>query len=293
MNEVADYAEVTYDVRDGIARIVLDRPEDMNPLTPRLLTEVRDALARVDRDDAVRVCVLSGAGRAFSVGGDLGEVPRRSASGVPEGMDVGEYMFAMREELREWHADYIRIAEMRKPVVAQVHGWCLGGAAWLAVAADITIAADDTIFAQPEVRQGMPAGVIWALAAGWKHALRYSLTGDRLDAEEALRIGLVNEVVPAAELGSRVDELARRIALVPMEATVVNKQMIRRSLDAMGFRQALMVGAEHSGWLWGAWRDDVHGAFERAADERGIAAAVRERDAPFRPEPTSVKKQAR
>jgi enoyl-CoA hydratase len=292
MSDIREYAEIGYDVRDGIARVLLDRPEDMNPLTPRLLTELRDALGRVDRDDAVRVCVIAGAGRAFSVGGDLGDLPRRSASGVPEGMDVGEYMLAMREELREWHDDYIRIAEMRKPVVAQVHGWCLGGAAWLAVAADITIAADDTIFAQPEVRQGMPAGVIWALAAGWKHALRYSLTGDRLGAEEAARIGLINEVVPADELAARVDDLARRIAQLPMDSIVLNKQLIRRSMDAMGFRQALQVGAELSGWLWGAWHSDVHGAFERAMEERGIAAAVRERDAPFRPEPTSVRKQA-
>jgi enoyl-CoA hydratase len=280
------YTEIAY-ARDGaIARVTFARPEQMNPLTPTSLAEMRHALSRAEADPEVKVVVLSGEGRAFSAGGDLGDPGARTASGVPDGMDVGEYMLAIRQELREWHEDYIRFGELRIPIIAQVQGWALGGGAWLAVAADLTIVSEDAVFGQPEVRQGMPSGVIWALVAGWKPALRYSLTGDRLDAQEALRLGLVNEVVPRAELEARVDELARRIALLPMDAIVLNKQLIRRAMDATGFRDALLLAASESGWLFGAWRRDVDGSFEEAVAERGLTAAVRERDAPFRPEPT-------
>ncbi len=277
--------EVLYEVRDAVAHIVWNRPERLNALSPSLLDAFRAALSRADSDPAVRVVVFAGAGRAFSAGGDIVSDRARTDTGLPEGVDVGDYMLAMREELLEWHGDYIRLAEMRKPVIAQVHGWCLGGGAWMAVAADITIAADDTVFGQPEVRQGMPGGAIWALAAGWKNALRYALTGDHLDAAEALRIGLINEVVPRAELDARVDELARRIALLPPEASELNKRMIRRALDAMGFREALTSTAEVAGWLMGAWRRDGQGAFDQRAEREGLSAAARARDDPFRPEP--------
>lgn len=277
-----EYETIRYEVGDGVCRITLDRPDQLNALSPQLLTELRDAITRSEADPDVRVNVLAGAGRCFSAGGDLGELPTRSPSGVPEGMDVGTYMLAWREELREWHDDYLRFAEMRKPVIAQVHGWCLGGGAWLAVAADMTFASSNAVFGQPEVRQGMPCGAIWALVAGWKHAMRYSLTGDRLDAGEALRIGLVNEVVADEELAAHVSEIARRVALLPMDAIVLNKQLIRRSIDAMGFRQALLVAAEHSGWLMGAWRPEIDGAFEGLVASEGVGAAVRQRDAAFR-----------
>jgi enoyl-CoA hydratase/carnithine racemase len=277
--------EVLYEVRDAVARIVWNRPERLNALSPSLLDAFRAALARADSDPAVRVIVFSGAGRAFSSGGDIVLDRARTGAGLPEGVDVGEYMLAMRTELLQWHADYIRLAEMRTPVIAQVHGWCLGGGAWMAVAADITIAADDTVFGQPEVRQGMPSGAVWALAAGWKNALRYALTGDHLDAAEALRIGLVNEVVPRAQLDARVGELARRIALLPPEASELNKRMVRRAADAMGFREALMTTAEVAGWLMGAWRPDGQGAFDARAAREGFSAAARARDDPFRPEP--------
>lgn len=155
----------------------------------------------------------------------------------------------------------------------------------MVAAADMAVASSDAVFAQPEVRQGQPAGMIWALATGWKNALRYSLTGDHLDAAEALRIGLINEVVEPGELEARVNELTRRICLLTSESIELNKSMIRRGMDAMGFRTALMMAGEQGGWLFGAWQRDVHGAFEELAAREGVAKAVRLRDEPFRPEP--------
>lgn len=287
------YEFILYEVADHVATITWNRPDAMNAMSPALLGEFRNALRRADQDPEVKVIVFRGAGRAFSAGGDFddeSEMSKRGPSGLPEGMEVGEYMMRVLAEMRDWYDDYILLSELSKPVIAQVHGWCLGGAAWMAAAADITIASDDAVFGQPEVRQGQPAGMIWALAAGWKHALRYSLTGDHLDANEAARIGVVNEVVPRAELEARVRELARRISCLPLESIVMNKQMIRRGMDAMGFRTALLMAADQSAWLYGAWRQTTQGVFDQMVKEQGLGAAVRARDLPFRPEPFGPRK---
>jgi enoyl-CoA hydratase/carnithine racemase len=282
---MSKYEHILYEVERQVATITWNRPDELNPMGTPLLDEFRHALRAADADDDVKVVVFRGAGRAFSAGGDFGEDLRRDpATGLPEGAEVGDYMLEQLAVMHDWYDDYLLLSDMRIPVIAQVHGWCLGGAAWITVAADLTIASDDAVFGQPEVRQGMPAGMIWALVAGWKTAMQYSLTGDHMDAWEALRVGLVNEVVKADELESRVGELARRIALLPRESIEINKRMIRRGMEEMGFRNALQMAADQSAWLWAAWRRSTHGAFERIAEEQGISAAIRHRDGPFWPE---------
>jgi enoyl-CoA hydratase/carnithine racemase len=281
-----DYEHILYEVEANVATITWNRPEYLNPMGEALMDEFRHALRAADGDDDVKVVIFRGAGRAFSAGGEFGDDVRRDPdTGLLEGQEVGDYMLEQLAVMHDWYGDYLLLSDMRKPVIAQVHGWCLGGASWITVAADLTIAADDAVFGQPEVRQGMPAGLIWALVTGWKDAMRYSLTGDHLDANEALRLGLVNEVVPAAELEERVRELARRIALLPMESIVMNKRMIRRGMEEMGFRNALQMAADQSSWLYAAWRRPTQGEFERIAEEDGVSAAIRHRDGPFWPEP--------
>jgi enoyl-CoA hydratase/carnithine racemase len=280
------YEHILYEIDGAIATITWNRPESMNPMGAPLMDEFRDALRTADADDEVKVVVFRGAGAAFSAGGDFGEDIRRDpTTGLPEGTEVGDYMLEQVGVMHDWYGDYLLLSDMRTPVIAQVHGWCLGGASWISVAADITIASDDAVFGQPEVRQGMPAGLIWALVGGWKDAMRYSLTGDHLDAAEALRIGLVNEVVPRSELDDRVAELARRIALLPRESIEINKRMIRRGMEEMGFRNALQMAADQSAWLYAAWRRSTQGEFEQRAQDEGISAALRHRDGPFWPEP--------
>jgi enoyl-CoA hydratase/carnithine racemase len=280
-----EYEHILYEVEREVATITWNRPEYLNPMGEPLMVEFRHALRAADAADDVKVVVFRGAGKAFSAGGDFGEDAKRDpVSGLPEGSEVGEYMLDQLAVMHDWYGDYLLLSDMRTPVIAQVHGWCLGGASWISVAADITIASDDAVFGQPEVRQGMPAGLIWALVTGWKDAMRYSLTGDHLDASEALRLGLVNEVVPRDQLEDHVRELARRITLLPRESIEMNKRMIRRGMEEMGFRNALQMAADQSSWLYGAWRRSTQGEFERIAEEEGIAAAIRHRDGPFWPE---------
>lgn len=280
-----DYKYILNEVNGPVVTITWNRPDELNTMCVPMVEEFRHALRVADADDTVKVVVFRGAGRAFSAGGDFTELPPRTDTGLPEGTEVGDYMLGLLDWNRSWFDDYLLFSEMRKPVIAQVHGWCLGAATWLTVAADITIAADDAVFGEPEVREGDPSGIILALAAGWKAVMRYSLTGDHIDANEALRIGYVNEVVPRENLDARVQEIARRISLLPLEGIVMNKRMIRKAMDQMGFRNVLLNAADQSAWLAAAWRSSTHGAFGRMAEQEGPAAAIRHRDGPFWPEP--------
>src|SRR5919197_503698 len=130
-----------------------------------------------------------------------------------------------------------------RPVIAAVHGWVMGGGFWYSLACDITLAADDAVFAQPEVRHISNTTFLLAALAGWKAAHRYGLTGDHFDAAEALRIGVVNEVVPRAELMAKARALAERIARVPEPSVRLNKAVTCYGLLAMGVGAGMLMNA--------------------------------------------------
>jgi enoyl-CoA hydratase/carnithine racemase len=171
------------------------------------------------------------------------------------------------------------------PVIAAVNGWCLGGGLWYALACDITIAADTAVFGQPEVRESQNSTFLLAALAGWKNAHRYALTGDHFDAAEALRIGIINEVVPADQLMDTATRLAKRIAKLPAQSVRINKAITTLGLEAMGLAAALNAGAAlsviaHSS-ADSADLDELH----RIRESHGLRASLRHRDDPFRPEP--------
>ena len=179
----------------------------------------------------------------------------------------------------------MHIMELPKPVIAAVNGWCIGGGFWYSLACDITIASDKATFGQPEVRMTSNSTVLFALLAGWKEAHRYTLTGDHFDAQEALRIGVVNEVVPHDQLMERAMAMAHRLALVPADSLRLNKAITTYGLEAMGLRTALNTNAFLS-TLVEASNDgpDVE-HLERAREERGFRGFMEARDGPFTPEP--------
>ena len=233
------YETMEYEARDAVAYVTWNRPEKLNAMSLKLRAEFCDALLYADGDPAIKVVVVKGAGRAFSSGYELQpRGDRRWPGGLPGEMDAGEFI-AENVELMKGQYRYANIiADMQKPVIAAVHGWCLGEGSFAAVLADITIASDAAVFGAPEIREGQPAMPAWMFACGWKNAMRYCLTGDHLDAAEALRIGLVNEVVPRDQLDDRVAELARRMTLIPTDSLILNKLMIRQILEIMGYRAA-------------------------------------------------------
>ncbi|MEA2861144.1 MAG: hypothetical protein QOC72_3183 [Methylobacteriaceae bacterium] len=211
---------IRYDVAAGIARIVIDRPEKHNAITPEMARELRDACAEVDRDDTVRVAIISGGGeRSFSAGSDMNALADLSDP------------WAFRNRIE--YAALVR--DIRKPVIAALQGWVLGGGMEIALAADIRIAGRSARIGGPEVTRGWLGGggasQMLPRLVGYGQAMRLLLTGDPADAESALRIGLVEEVLDDSELMPRVDEIATKIASFSPIATQSVKAATRAALS--------------------------------------------------------------
>jgi len=218
------YETLLVEVRDGVAAVTLNRPEARNALNRTLVRELGDALEALDGDPEARVVVLRGAGdRAFCAGADL----------------KGMFQEAPILEAREQYAGLARILAgipgMRKPVIAQVHGYALAGGCGLAVACDLVVAAEDAVFGLPEVKLGllplMVLAPILRAAASPKRVLHMVLSGAELPAREALAIGLVSQVVPRAELASAVDALARTLAGYSPATLAVAKEAFYTALE--------------------------------------------------------------
>jgi enoyl-CoA hydratase/carnithine racemase len=283
-----DYAYVTWRQDDAVTILTLNRPDQMNAISPALDDELHHALQSAERDPRVRAIVITGAGKAFSAGYDISEDdPPGAAPGAGE---HGEQRAS--QTLKHWwdtdlqtprrHLDIMRLA---KPVIAAVNGWCLGGGLWYALSADITIASEQAVFGQPEVRETQNSTFLLAALAGWKNAHRYALTGDHFDAAEALRIGIVNEVVPHAELMDRSVRLAKRIALLPADAVRLNKAITIYGLEAMGLQAALNTAALLSVITHASADSPELDELHRIRDSAGLRASLAHRDGKFAPEP--------
>lgn len=196
--------ELLYQVSEGVARITINRPERRNALSWDLVRQMRDAFVGAKEDDAVRVCVLTGAGdRAFCAGADL------------SGMAEGAGFVALHDARGELAGLFRDLYALGKPTIARVRGYALAGGFGLALTCDMVVAADDAVFGAPEINVGLwpyMVTVPMLRAMPPKVALELSLTGRRVAADEAQRIGFVNAVVPVDELDTRVDELAASLA---------------------------------------------------------------------------------
>jgi enoyl-CoA hydratase len=222
--------------REGLAVLTLNRPDKLNAINRPMIEALDRALDAAEADDAVRVIVVVGAGRAFSAGFDL---DMEVGHGLPDPADV-------RRSLENDFRITMRFWDCPKVTIAATHGYCLGSAMDLAVACDLTLASDDCRFGMPEVKFG--SGIVTMLLpwlAGPKQARYLLLSGDdRVSAQEAREMGLVNRVVPAAELFEEALKLGRRIAANDALAVRLTKQAINRSLDLAGLREALAQALE-------------------------------------------------
>ena len=210
-----DPPQVIYERRDGIAYVTLNRPEKRNALTPEMVIRLVDIWDRVAADPEVRVVLVAGAGgRAFSTGGDLGTlIPIMLRAREPEN-EWEERLAANRRLLYE---ALLRGTSFFKPIVAAVHGQAYAGGAEFLLSTDVRIASTDASFALTEVRRGLIAGggsmVRLARQVSWANAMELALTGEPIDAEHALRIGLVNRVVPSEQVFAVAEEMAHKISL--------------------------------------------------------------------------------
>jgi enoyl-CoA hydratase len=260
-----------------VRRLTMNRPDVLNALSTELVDALSDALGRAATDEEVRVLVIRGAGRAFCAGHDLKEEAEQHAEhGVP---DVAGW----REELTGSVERMLELFDHPKPVIAQVHGYCLGGGFDLMMMCDLAVASDDALFGEPEIRFG--SGVVtmvmpWLIGA--RNAKELLLTGeDRIPADRALRLGLVNRVVPADRLEDETLALARQIAVLDPVAMSLTKRAINRSWDAAGFREALRANVDLDAVIESAEVPERK-EFNRIRAEQGLKTAIAWRDARFR-----------
>ena len=285
------YENLLYEKQRNGLLITLNRPEAMNALSQGLRNEIDAALEEARQDPDIRAVVITGAGRAFSAGADIGGGGGGTGTewawpyGIPEGASLTEHYGDWRDRDRSNIESQLYRWEYPKPIIGAISGWCLGAGSWLALTCHMTIAADDAVFGQPEVRMASNSNFMWVLLAGAKNALRYALTGDHLDAQEALRIGIVNKVVPKDELLDECFSIVERIALVPPETVKINLAVATMGLEMMGLRKALNLNAELSAMAHVSKREEFNKHLEDARKEGGLRAFLQARDTPFMPEP--------
>ncbi|XAS68643.1 enoyl-CoA hydratase [Micrococcaceae bacterium Sec5.7] len=228
------YEYIRYEVDGPVATIWQNRPQQRNAQNEQMLDELNDAILHAGQDTEVRAVVLTGAGGHFSAGHDLKEGQMKRQDFTPEERWDFESRFYMEYCLN--------IFNLPKPTIARVDGACIAGAFMVANMCDMIVASEDAFFADP-VLHTMAVGAVEVLVHPWvmgsRKAREFLFTGERMSAREALECGMVNRVVPAAELDTAVDALARRVAQAPPFATRVLKKSLNRTLEAQGFHVAL------------------------------------------------------
>ena len=282
------YDTIIYEVKGPVATITLNRPDALNAISQQMTAELHRALDEAEADAHVRAIILTGAGRGFSAGYDIARRPDGRAPLDGAGVEHADFIkdwwtrdaASTQRLLHLWH--------LSKPIIAAVHGWVMGGGFWYSLAADITIAADNAVFAQPEVRHTSNTTILFAALAGWKAAHRYALTGDHLDAAEALRLGLVNEVVPLEQLLPKARALAERIARVPEPSVRLNKAVTCYGLLAMGLGAGMLMNIPLSAMAHASYSAE-RGDLLEAMKAGGLKAFLEARDGAFRPEPFGPK----
>ena len=268
---------VLCELDDKVSIITLNRPDKLNAISPELMHQLLDAFARADDEKATSVVLLRAEGRSFCAGYDIGA--------KPEGADAGDWRSSpikahkhlapqLAFEMTPWH--------MKKPVIAAVQGHVMGGGCELVMLCDLTIAADSATFAEPEVRfSSVGPAIVMPAIIGYKRARELLYFGDAIDARTAVDIGMVNRVVPLAELREKSLAWAKRLSLISPEALYATKLAINRGADAAGFSNRINAGLDAVAPLY-ATKTEFGQRFREIVEKEGVPAAVRWRAAQFR-----------
>lgn len=233
-----DYQKIIVDrPAENVQRITLNRPDKRNPLSNELRGEMFHALESGDQDPDVRVTIIRGAGPCFSAGYDL-------QSNVAE-----DQPFYTAGGLANWPRHvvegFFKIWDMGKPVIAQVHGYCLAGGTELATACDLVYVAEDAKIGYPVVRSiSPPDNQFYPWIVGMRRAMEMMLTGDHISGLEAVESGFANRAFPEADLDDEVLRIAQRVAMTPSDLQQINKRAVHRQMDAMGIRAGIRAGTE-------------------------------------------------
>ncbi|MCC6958246.1 MAG: crotonase/enoyl-CoA hydratase family protein [Dehalococcoidia bacterium] len=279
---------VLYEERQSLAIITINRPEKMNTLNDAVIQGIADAIDEATASPEVSSIIIRGAGPCFTAGYDLNPGsnerggrnwrPRYGAPSVdprPGAWDpVRDYAF-MGHNMRR----FMKLWECPKPVIAELHGYALGGGTDLILCADLIFMAEDAIIGYPPSRvYGTPTTMMWVYRVGLEHAKEFLLSGDQIDAATAHRIGLVSKVFPREQLSAETEKYAKRYANIPSNQLALNKLLINQAFENMGLRTTQMFGTFFDGVTRHTeealrWRESF--------GEIGFRETIRRRDGPF------------
>jgi enoyl-CoA hydratase len=257
-----------------IQRLTLNRPEKRNALNNALRAAIFSALETADKDPEIKLSIIRAAGPSFSAGYDLAadlsvDQPYHTAGGI--------WPWS-RQAVEGW----LRMWDLAKPVIAQVHGYCLAGGSELAAACDLVYVAEDAQIGYPPTRLMSPPDMQfhpWLL--GMRRAMEMYLTGDSITGVEAVQDGFANRAFPAEKLNEEVLKIAERVALVPTDLQQINKRSVHRAMEIMGMRDALRSGTELQALAFSTESSmNYRKQFKR--DGSSISAVFSQRDAPFK-----------
>lgn len=270
----ADFETIQLESKGPIAILTLNRPERLNAISVQMKLDLAAALDQVETDDKIKVLVLRGAGRAFCAGFDLKD--EADVEVEPTGVDH------WRPELKRDFDAIMRFWYFKKPTISAIHKYALAGGFEMAIACDITIAAEGTRLGEPELKFG--SGIV-ALLLPWltspKKAKEVILTGnDRLDARDGLAFGFVNRVVPAGEEFETAMAIARDIAVMDMHSVQMTKEAINRTYEIMGMNQALRMALDVDVQIE-SLETPERKTFSEISKKEGLKAAIAWRDARF------------
>ncbi|MGE0712192.1 MAG: crotonase/enoyl-CoA hydratase family protein [Planctomycetota bacterium] len=275
------YETLLYRADGAIATITLNRPERLNTIVPPMPDEMEAAVARAVRDPAVKVIVLRGAGRAFCAGYDFGGgFHHWDESLTTDGRwDPGkDFVFATAPAIAPTQK-FLSIWRSPKPVIAQLHGWCLGGGSDMALGADLVIASEDARIGTPYSRMwGCYLSGMWLYRLGLTRAKEYALTGKPLSGREAADVGLINRAVPFAELEAEVRKTAEQLASIPLSQLAAMKLVVNQAYENMGLASTQTLGTILDGLMRNT-PDALE--FIGLAEGQGVSAMVKRRDGPF------------
>jgi len=275
------YETLLYDVNDAIATITLNRPDRLNTIVPPMPDEIEAAVHRAVADREVKVIVLRGAGRAFCAGFDFGggfhhwddllTTDGKWDPGKDFVMATAPSLGAVPKFMSIWRSP--------KPVIAQVHGWCVGGGSDLALCADLVIASEDAQIGTPYSRMwGCYLTGMWLYRLGLTRAKQFALTGKPLSGAKAAEIGLINMAVPFERLESEVRQAARELASIPLSQLAAMKLIVNQAFENMGLASTQTLGPILDGLMRNT--PDAR-RFIEMAEREGVSAMVAERDRVF------------
>jgi enoyl-CoA hydratase len=275
-----DYTVVIVDdPAPGVRRITMNRPDKRNSLIHTLRGQILGALREADQDDSVRVSIIRGAGPSWSAGYDL--------AGGNEGLEMPYYTPGGDGQWpRHVTEGWMSIWDLAKPVIAQVHGYCLAGGSELATGCDLVYVAEDAQIGYPAVRFGVPDMHFHAWTMGMRKAMEAMLTGNSMSGVEAARLGWANEAFPIEELDERVLAVAEHIAKMPPDVVQINKRVVHRQMEVMGMRTGIRIGTELC--ALGTHQRSLR-EFVTKAQTQGLTKTLSERDGQFGDYRTSEK----